>query len=222
MTRAFHSTVPFLGLLLLATTADLAAASAEVVVRESALGLATERRPTVPTVASLIPTLDERDLAVPGESRIEAARRAARVMICHIPPGNPTNFRELMVSASAVDAHLANGSILGSCEGLCSDNSDCGFDPTLLPMPGTQFCYRGSTPINFLGGGPAPDCNERALGTCTDVFAFCAAIFTPVCDCDGNMYDNACTAQLAGANWIGEAVPVDIDGDGIIDFLSCD
>jgi hypothetical protein len=38
-----------------------------------------------------------------------------KVTICHIPPGNPGNAHEIVVSANAVPAHLAHGDYLGSC-----------------------------------------------------------------------------------------------------------
>jgi hypothetical protein len=37
------------------------------------------------------------------------------VVICHHPPGNPTNERTLSVGESAVPAHLAHGDELGPC-----------------------------------------------------------------------------------------------------------
>ena len=38
-----------------------------------------------------------------------------KVVICHIPPGNPGNLHTIIVSASAVPAHLAHGDYLGPC-----------------------------------------------------------------------------------------------------------
>lgn len=38
-----------------------------------------------------------------------------KVDICHIPPGNPNNPQDLSVSVSSVQAHLAHGDRLGSC-----------------------------------------------------------------------------------------------------------
>jgi hypothetical protein len=40
---------------------------------------------------------------------------AAKVTICHIPPGNPNNAHTITVGAPAVPAHLAHGDTLGSC-----------------------------------------------------------------------------------------------------------
>jgi len=41
----------------------------------------------------------------------------AKVLLCHIPPGNPGNPQQLCISASAVADHLAHGCNLGSCSG---------------------------------------------------------------------------------------------------------
>jgi hypothetical protein len=42
--------------------------------------------------------------------------------ICHIPPGNPSNAHEISIGVPAVNAHLAHGDRLGSCD------SDAGFN----------------------------------------------------------------------------------------------
>jgi hypothetical protein len=42
-----------------------------------------------------------------------------KVMICHIPPGNPENAHEIIVDFHAVPAHVANhGDYLGPCNGI--------------------------------------------------------------------------------------------------------
>jgi hypothetical protein len=38
-----------------------------------------------------------------------------KVLICHIPPGNPANAHTISVDQSAVPAHLAHGDTLGPC-----------------------------------------------------------------------------------------------------------
>lgn len=45
-----------------------------------------------------------------------------KVIICHIPPGNPDNKQTLEVNINALNAHLAHGDYLGSCDG--GDSSD--------------------------------------------------------------------------------------------------
>lgn len=39
-----------------------------------------------------------------------------RVTICHIPPGNPAAKHTLTISKNALNAHLAHGDVLGTCE----------------------------------------------------------------------------------------------------------
>ena len=43
-----------------------------------------------------------------------------KVEMCHVPPGNPSNAHTICINASAVPAHLANGSVLGACGELAS------------------------------------------------------------------------------------------------------
>ncbi len=38
-----------------------------------------------------------------------------KVVICHIPPGNPDNAQTITVGSDAVAAHLAHGDVLGAC-----------------------------------------------------------------------------------------------------------
>jgi hypothetical protein len=45
-----------------------------------------------------------------------AADPEAKVLICHIPPGNPANAHEIIVAESAVNAHLDHGDTLGPCQ----------------------------------------------------------------------------------------------------------
>lgn len=42
--------------------------------------------------------------------------RGAKVTICHIPPGNPSNAQTITVGAAAVNAHLNHGDTLGECK----------------------------------------------------------------------------------------------------------
>ena len=49
------------------------------------------------------------------EPQLAANARAAKVTICHFPPGNPSNAHTITVSANALTAHLAHGDILGEC-----------------------------------------------------------------------------------------------------------
>lgn len=52
-----------------------------------------------------------------------------KVVVCHVPPGNPDNAHEITVGAPAVPAHLAHGDEVGECGGDDDDgDGDCGED----------------------------------------------------------------------------------------------
>jgi hypothetical protein len=51
---------------------------------------------------------DQRALATP-----------VKVSICHIPPGNPSNFHTISVSENAVQGHLDHGDLVGPCSENC-------------------------------------------------------------------------------------------------------
>lgn len=54
----------------------------------------------------------------------KAPKNNKKVMICHIPPGNPANAHTIVVSKNAVRAHLAHGDVLGACG--CDDEGGPG------------------------------------------------------------------------------------------------
>ena len=45
-----------------------------------------------------------------------------KVTICHIPPGNPDNPQTITISVNALQAHLAHGDNIGSCDSATSGN----------------------------------------------------------------------------------------------------
>ena len=47
-----------------------------------------------------------------------------RVVLCHVPPGNPDNEHSIRVAAAAVDAHLAHGDYLGLCDDDAEEDVD--------------------------------------------------------------------------------------------------
>lgn len=51
-----------------------------------------------------------------GEYQIFRIQVDDKVVICHIPPGNPSNAQTITVSAAAVQAHLNHGDYLGACK----------------------------------------------------------------------------------------------------------
>lgn len=61
-----------------------------------------------------------------------------KVLICHVPPGNPPNAHEICVGEPAVPAHLAHGDFLGECP-ICEPG-----DPYCCP-PGDPYCDGASS-----------------------------------------------------------------------------
>jgi hypothetical protein len=51
------------------------------------------------------------------EEEPEDDSEEAKVLVCHVPPGNPENPHTIEVGESAVPAHLAHGDTEGACEG---------------------------------------------------------------------------------------------------------
>lgn len=63
-----------------------------------------------------------------------SAAPAAKVEVCHIPPGDPDNFHTITISENALAAHLAHGDMEGPCNDicatLCDDGNACTIDDT--------------------------------------------------------------------------------------------
>ncbi|MGH7566046.1 MAG: hypothetical protein ACREK2_04370 [Gemmatimonadota bacterium] len=67
------------------------------------------------------------DETVPGESDEEGQ---AKVLVCHVPPGNPENPVTIEVGEPAVPAHLAHGDTEGACDGeVVPEDDGTGEDP---------------------------------------------------------------------------------------------
>ena len=100
------------------------------------------------------------------------AAQKAKVEICHFPPGDPENFHTISVSENAVDAHLARGAILGSCDmncdSVCSDGDPCTIDYDAQVGCETLGCY----PVPR----PQVDCNDGVdctVDTCSSLDGGC-------------------------------------------------
>lgn len=68
------------------------------------------KRYSLLTAAALI-------LGVPASYELRADPEEHKVLICHIPPGNPENKHEIVIDFSALAAHVAEH---GDTEGACS------------------------------------------------------------------------------------------------------
>ena len=72
---------------------------------------------------------------------------ATKVLVCHLPPGNPANMQEICVGPAAVDAHVRNhGDHVGACAPAptcgavgqpCGTDTDC---CTGLACPNEDVC----------------------------------------------------------------------------------
>jgi hypothetical protein len=49
-----------------------------------------------------------------------------KVLVCHIPPGNPANAHTICISENGVPAHLAHGCYLGECQAAVDSLPDGG------------------------------------------------------------------------------------------------
>ena len=76
---------------------------------------------------------------------------AAKITICHFPPGNPGNCQTISVPFSALSGHLAHGDTIGDCPDGCGqggdddDDDDDDDDETWTPSVIGSYMYRGMT-----------------------------------------------------------------------------
>jgi hypothetical protein len=100
---------------------------------------------------------------------------AARVKICHVPPGNPANFHTITVSDNALPAHLGHGDLVGDCSAHCSTLCDDGNACTVDACDASGHCAATHPPVNCDDGNacttdtcdPAAGCSS-ASRVCTD------------------------------------------------------
>ena len=76
------------------------------------------------------------------------AAQAAKIEICHIPPGNPGNWHTITINANALPAHQAHGDLVGSClancDTLCDDGNKCTID--VVPSNTECLCQAATRP----------------------------------------------------------------------------
>ena len=58
-----------------------------------------------------------------------------KVLVCHIPPGNPANAHTICISENGVPAHLAHGCVLGACAPADSVMNANNLQMTVSPNP---------------------------------------------------------------------------------------
>ncbi len=98
-----------------------------------------------------------------------ASAQAAKVDVCHIPPGNPDNWHTISVSENALQAHLNHGDLEGSClancETLCDDGDACTQD--VESDPDQCICLVTPEPVDCDDGNPCTaDSCDSAVGAC--------------------------------------------------------
>lgn len=71
---------------------------------------------------------------------VRCGKKGDKVLVCHIPPGNPENAHTICISENAVPAHLEHGDYLGECvntPGNAPSGGDSGAESNLANnMPG--------------------------------------------------------------------------------------
>ena len=63
-------------------------------------------------------------LAVADDEKDDEKDDDKKITICHIPPGNPNNFQQILVSVNATEAHLAHGDTKGACQSNDDDDEE--------------------------------------------------------------------------------------------------
>jgi LPXTG-motif cell wall-anchored protein len=101
-----------------------------------------------------------------GAAPAAAGSKDDKVVVCHVPPGNPNNAHNIVISVNALPAHLAHGDTEGPC--TYPPRSQALLAPGTV-APGASFqatfvdCALGET-VNFvLNGTTTPTaCNGSA------------------------------------------------------------
>ena len=62
---------------------------------------------------------------------VHCGNNGNKVLVCHIPPGNPSNAHTICISENGVPAHLAHGCHLGPCD---MDNDSLNATPAQLQL----------------------------------------------------------------------------------------
>jgi hypothetical protein len=76
-----------------------------------------------------------------------------KVTVCHLPPGNTDNGHAISVGASAVQAHLDHGDVLGACDDGYAGASALAKDKCIETDGGDTGTTGGDTGTGTTGGG---------------------------------------------------------------------
>ena len=130
-----------------------------------------------------------------------------KVTICHVPPGDPENAHEIVVSASAVAAHLANheGDAIGPCETPPECMSDDQCDDA---NPCTIDACTPDGACDYSVGVSCDDGNPCTSDVCLPDQGGCVGVPNPGASCDDGV---VCTApDLCDAS--GQCAGGDVPG----------
>ncbi len=100
---------------------------------------------------------------------------AAKVKVCHVPPGNPSNFHTITINENALQAHLGHGDLAGECSAHCGQLCDDGNACTIDACDSSGHCAATHPPVNCNDSNlcttdtcnPATGCSN-ASRTCAD------------------------------------------------------
>lgn len=88
----------------------------------AAVGCSVDSAPGADDTEHMTGTEEAAVILAPG---VVACTNPDKVLVCHIPPGNPANAHEICVGAAAVDAHQSHhGDTLGACTPPDDDDDD--------------------------------------------------------------------------------------------------
>ena len=113
---------------------------------------------------------------------------AGKVTVCHVPPGNPLNIHTIVVSDSAVAAHLQHGDSLGACPVMCDGVR------SRVPATGQTRCWdtdgveidcagTGQDGDLRMGASVSPRFTDNGDGTVTDNLTGLIWLQNPRCFC---------------------------------------
>jgi hypothetical protein len=102
------------------------------------------------------------------------AARAAKIEVCHRPPGNPGNWHTITINTNALPAHQAHGDLVGSCVTNCGALCDDGNKCTIDVVPSTTEC------LCQAATRPPVDCSDGLSCTVDSCDAVQGCSYAPV------------------------------------------
>ncbi|MEO6193299.1 MAG: calcium-binding EGF-like domain-containing protein [Thermoanaerobaculia bacterium] len=126
---------------------------------------------------------------------------AAKVTICHVPPGNPSNFHTITVDDNALPAHLGHGDLVGACSANCSQLCNDGNACTIDACDAGGHCAATHPPVN------CNDSNACTTDSCNPATGCASAPKTCV---DGNLCTvDSCDPMTGNCVFPPAACPID-------------